>query len=331
MNPEPGKYTMEKAAILINALPPDASPDEMDVLSQAAFIEEALQTLGYDTLRVFMDLDLKHAAGELRKIDPAFVFNLVEAVESSGKLIHLAPALLEHLGIPFTGSPLEAMYVTSHKMLSKSLMVQAGLPTPVWFEMPDGGRREKDKTYIAKPVWEDASVGISDSSVISGSKEAIDEFIMKNRQHRYFFEEYIEGREFNIAILGGKSGPEVLPMAEIVFEDYPEGKPRIVGYEAKWHEGSFEYKHTVRKFGLEKEQAGLARRMTELCHRCWEVFGMKGYARVDFRLDTHGQPWILEVNANPCLSPDAGFFAAATQAGYPFSEVVKRIIEDAWK
>lgn len=322
---------MDKAVILINALPPDASPDELDVLSQAAFIEDALQTLGYDTTRVFMDLDMKDTARQLEKIGPALVFNLVEAVDSSGKLIHLAPALLEHLGIPFTGSPLEAMYVTSNKMLSKSLMAQAGLPTPAWFEKPDPGKVVKGARYIAKPVWEDASVGISDSSVIDGGYDHVSEFIRDNRQHRYFFEEYIEGREFNIAILGGDTGPEVLPLAEIVFEGYPEGKPRIVGYEAKWHEGSFEYDHTLRKFGLEKEQGDLAGNMTALCHRCWELFGMKGYARVDFRVDGSGNPWILEVNANPCLSADAGFFAAASQAGYPFSEVVKRIIEDAWR
>jgi len=184
-----------------------------------------------------------------------------------------------------------------------------------------------DKHYIAKPMWEDASLGIGDGNILPGDPDVIRNFLGNNRNYRYFFEEYIEGREFNISLLAGT----VLPVAEIEFRGYPTGKPRIVGYEAKWQEGSFEYENTVRSFGLESKDTKLSGHLKDICLHCWSLFGLSGYARVDFRVDQMGRPWVLEVNANPCLSPDAGFVAAADRAGYGFTKVVERIIKDIWK
>ncbi|MDT8392675.1 MAG: ATP-grasp domain-containing protein [Bacteroidales bacterium] len=322
---------MEKVVILINALGANATPDELDVLNQARAVEEALHELGYESQRIFMDLNLQLVSEEFNKIQPKFVFNLVESLDNSGKLICLAPILLEHLRIPFTGCSSQAMYVSSNKTLTKSLLRQAKLPTPQWFEQINKKYLKKETKYIAKPVWEDASVGIDDTNVMPGDIALISNFISRNNKYRYFFEEYIEGREFNISILGGDKGPEVLPAAEILFRNYPKAKARIIGYEAKWLEGSFEYENTVRTFGLEKTDPKLADRLKQLCLESWSLFGLTGYSRIDFRVDKSGKPWILEVNANPCLSADAGFYAAATQAGYSFTEVVKRICEDVWK
>lgn len=322
---------MEKVVILINALGANATPDELDVLNQARAVEEALHELGYESQRIFMDINLQLVSEELNKIQPKFVFNLVESLDSSGKLIWLAPTLLEHLKIPFTGCGSQAMYVSSNKTLTKSLLRQAKLPTPQWFEQINKKYLKKEAKYIAKPVWEDASVGIDDTNVMPGDIALISNFISRHNKYHYFFEEYIEGREFNISILGGDMGPEVLPAAEIIFRNYPKGKARIIGYEAKWLEGSFEYENTVRTFGLEKTDPKLADRLNQLCRESWSLFGLTGYSRIDFRVDKSGRPWILEVNANPCLSADAGFYAAATQAGYSFTEVLKRICEDVWK
>ena len=322
---------MKKVVILINTMGSDATPDELDVLYQAKAVEKSLHRLGYDTERLFMGLDLQKTGDSLRRLKPFFIFNLVESLDRSGKLIHLAPTLLEHLEIPYTGCRSEAIYVSSNKTLTKALLKQAGLPTPQWIENLAGARLKKSARYIAKPVWEDASVGIDDSSVMPGDKKQLMAFVEKNSRYNYFFEEYIEGREFNISVLGGNNGPEVLPMAEIVFKDYPEGKPRIVGYEAKWHEGSFEYGNTVRSFGIEKEDPVLAGKLKKLCLNCWAIFKLTGYSRVDFRVDEKGNPYILEVNANPCLSPDAGFYAASEQAGYDYTRIVERICEDVWK
>ena len=144
-----------------------------------------------------------------------------------------------------------------------------------------------------------------------------------------FAEAYIAGREFNLSVLAGPDGPEVLPPAEIHFVDYPDDRPRIVGYRAKWDSDSFEYHHTPRSFDFPPPDAPLLAELCRLARACWDLFGLRGYARVDFRVDETGQPWVLEINANPCLSPDAGFGAAAERAGLSFPAVIARILADA--
>lgn len=321
----------EKVVILINAISADAKEDELDVLDQASFAEEVLEKSGYETERLFMGLNLAETSDQLLKKKPLFVFNLVESLEKNGRLIHLAPSLLEHLQIPFTGCRSESMFITSNKTLTKKMLTAAGLPTPQLIENLKTQKLNPKQQYIAKPIWEDASVGISDENILPGDKQIIQSFLDKHSDMEYFFEEYIPGREFNISVLGGLSGPEVLPIPEIIFENFPEGKPKIIGYSAKWDESTFEYHHTNRSFGLEKTEPELAKKLKQICLNCWNLFDLKGYARVDLRVDEKGKPWILEINANPCLSEDAGFYAATQDADYKFDTVIKRIIEDAWK
>ena len=141
----------------------------------------------------------------------------------------------------------------------------------------------------------------------------------------WFAERYVEGREFNIAMLDGR----VLPMAEMRFEQWPEGKPRIVGYDAKWEEDSTGWNGTVRAFGVEKNEPRLAEGLRTACEKVWTLFGLTGFARVDFRVDGNGTPLILEINTNPCISPDAGFAAAAAEAGLSYEALIEAIVEAA--
>ena len=119
---------------------------------------------------------------------------------------------------------------------------------------------------------------------------------------------------------------EVLPPAEIEFRAFPIDRPRIVGYQAKWDEQSVEYQQTPRRFDFPPGDWPLLNRLRELSQQCWNRFGLRGYARVDFRVDADGVPWILEINTNPCLSPNAGFAAAVQQAGIPYEQVLARIL-----
>jgi D-alanine-D-alanine ligase len=131
-----------------------------------------------------------------------------------------------------------------------------------------------------------------------------------------------------LSILAGPQGPQVLPPAEIIFEGYDADQPRIVGYRAKWDVDSEEFRQTPRSFDFGPDDRPLLAELQALALQCWQLFGLRGYARVDFRVDDHGRPWILEINANPCLSPDAGFAAALARAGIVFSRAVKWIITD---
>ncbi len=142
-------------------------------------------------------------------------------------------------------------------------------------------------------------------------------------------ETFLPGRELNVSLLAGEAGVEVLPIAEILYQDFPEGMSRVLGYEAKWDEGSFACTHTVRHFPDDPADEGLLARAREISRAAWKIFGLKGYARVDLRLDAAGEPHILEVNANPCLAADAGFMAAAERAGLSAKDVVERILRDS--
>ncbi len=141
-------------------------------------------------------------------------------------------------------------------------------------------------------------------------------------------QEFIDGREFNISVLKGENGPVVMPPAEMVFHNYHSGKPKIVDFKAKWVSDSFEYVNTIREFPGKKLNRALNESIREMTLKCWHVFGLKGYARVDMRVDKNDIPYVIEVNANPCLSPDSGLVAATTEAGIPFTEVLLWIIND---
>ncbi|MBN2559387.1 MAG: ATP-grasp domain-containing protein [Phycisphaerae bacterium] len=323
------------AVVLHDDLPASARADEVDVFAQASEVETALSAMGYRTSRLSFSLDLGAVRTELRAREPDLVFNLVEAVAGLGRLLHLAPALLDTLRIPYTGAPTEAMFLTTNKLLAKRLLRLQGLPTPDYVEAGDGdcsvalrpGRR------VIKPVSEDASVGLEDDAVVQvDDREELEQLIrarVASLGLEVFAEHYIEGREFNVSMLAGPDGPEVLPIAEIQFVDYASGRPRLVGYRAKWDAESFEYSHTPRRFDFPARDTALLEELERLAHASWLLFGVRGYARVDFRVDVAGHPWILEVNANPCLSPDAGFAAAANRAGLSSVDVVRRIVSDA--
>ena len=310
------------------------NPDHKDVLDQAVAVAGALRDLGYRPYDLTLSMDLGAFFRTLGTRPPAFVFNLVESVEGQGRLIHLPPGLLDVLRIPYTGSGVDALYATSNKLIAKGMLRGANIPTPGFFSRNDlevsGGPVRG--TFIIKSVWEHASIGIEEDSVVTvkDGTELLEEMGYRRKAlgGHCFAETYIEGREFNLSLLATPEGPEVLPPAEIRFDNYPPGKRRMVGYRAKWDENSFEYRHTPRRFGFPREDATLLENLEELARECWHLFDLRGYARVDFRVDGKNHPWVLEINTNPCLSPDAGFAAAATERGLSFSQVLRRILRD---
>ena len=142
-------------------------------------------------------------------------------------------------------------------------------------------------------------------------------------------EHFLPGREFNVSLLALENDVKVLPVAEILFVNFPPDLPPVLNYEAKWEAGSFAETHTVRRFPTQEEDGELLNQIRVMARKVWEVCELSGYARVDLRLDEAGVAHILEVNANPCLSADAGFMAAAAQAGLSPADVVQRILDAA--
>jgi D-alanine-D-alanine ligase len=324
-----------RVAILHQAITADAGPDEQDVLVQVDAVSQALRSLDHETRTIACTLNLQSLKGELTTSQPDRVFNLVESLGGTDSLQFVVPAVVESLGLRMTGASSECIFLSGRKTRAKELMRGHGLPTPPWFVGSDYGAEGlfEPGRYIVKPIAEHASLGMVDSDVqpaedLESLRAAI---TAKTRSlgRDCFAERFIDGREFNLSLLDGPAGPQVLPIAEIRFVDFPPDKPRIVGHAAKWNEKAFEYHATPRSFDYPTDDNELLDRLQLLSIDCWSAMELAGYARVDFRVDNAGQPWILEVNANPCLSPDAGFAAAAARGGLSFEDVVQRILEAA--
>lgn len=304
------------------------------MLHEASAVAASLGELGWEPVELDLTPDLDRAARELAAAAPAFVFNLVESVEGRGRYIVLAQALLEALRVPFTGAGLEAMIHSTSKPATKRLLGLGGVATPAWMpaEAALADPPRFPPAWIVKNAWEHASIGLDDASVASDAgalRRAVVRRAAVEGLADLFVEEFVDGREFNLSVLGRRGAePEVLPPAEIRFVEFPAGKPRMVGYKAKWDEGSREASHTPRTFEFPPEDAALLADLAAIARRCWSLFGLRGHARVDFRVDADGMPWVLEVNANPCLSSDAGFAAAAARAGLSMRDAVGRIVAD---
>ncbi len=298
----------------------------------------ALRRLGHEVTAIPCTLDLSAARSKLLLAKPEVVLNRAESLGGSDAMMGAVPLLLETLQIPYTGCTGDALAATASKLAVKHRLVQAGLPTPPWITTSDGlnslagNLRVAHGPFILKSVYEHASFQLNDSAVIElDSVRQVSELVRQREvdtNRPFFAEQFIDGREFNSSVWGNES--EVLPPAEIDFSEFPAGKPHIVAHGAKWDTSSFEYHHTPRRFVFTAADAQLLRRLCELTLECAQLFNLRGgYARIDFRCDADCQPWILEINSNPCLSPDAGFAAALEQSGVNFDTAIERLLEDA--
>jgi D-alanine-D-alanine ligase len=315
--------------ILYNKLSKTPKDDEADVIEQVNLVTIALQNLKYQVKYLTIDLNLKTAISKIQSLKPDIIFNLAETIGNKGEFTFLANSVLNFVRIPYTGSPLIPMFQCSNKYLAKKELNAIGVKTPKGYTLDECHKLNVSRKYIIKPIWEEGSLELDEDCVFMGSDvKFIEKISRKSRQH-YFIEEFIEGREFNISILYGPDGPEVLPLAEMTFHDYPEGKPRMMGYKSKWDDQSFEYSHTRRTFRLGKGDAPLKKELTAICKKCWNELGFKGYVRIDFRVTTKSVPLVIDINLNPCLSESGGFMAASQKKGLDFEVVIARILEDA--
>lgn len=315
--------------ILYNKISESPKDDELDVLDQVKIVSEALRTLGYSVCEQQVDMNLEHAILEIQKVAPYMIFNLVESIYNKGEFAYFSPALLHSLNIPFTGNPLVPMFISANKVLAKKELQRIKVPTPDWIPLTDLTRLKRHKKYILKPTWEEGSLGLDEGNIFRGSDHAFLETLSNKDPNYYFIEEFIDGREFNVSILGSKEGPKVLPIAEMTFRNFPEGKPKIMGYTAKWNENSFEYRNTRRTFTIPKADNDIKLRIEEICKRCWNEIGFKGYVRIDFRLGQNRTPYVIDLNLNPCISPSGGFVAASEKAGYRFTEIIEHLLDEA--
>ena len=318
---------MRRCCIIYNEPGKDALADELDVLDQVAHIEKHLIDLGISVYRKGITEKFMSEIALLANEKPDFVFNLVESINNKGELNYFVPALLNLYAIPYSGNPLEAIFLTSNKTICSKMMKNAGINNPSSYLPSQFNLLKKERKYIVKPIWEDGSLGITSESVFEWNSASEVKIKGLDDSH-WFIEDFVDGREFNISVLANKNGPEVLPPAEIVFVNYSDDRPKIIDFKAKWEMDSFEYINTVREFPGNKLSSKLLANLKKAANECWHLFGLRGYARVDVRTDSSDNVFVIEINGNPCISPDGGFVAATKEVGYNFNEVLQRIISD---
>jgi D-alanine-D-alanine ligase len=298
---------------------------EEEVLKEVEAVSEAVEKLGYKVERLSVTDDLSKFFNEISSRYVDVIFNLCERVRDDSWGEVLMAHILERLEIPFTGSDPRALWLGLHKDKSKTVLSLFGIRTPS-FRVFATGREDLDGLsfpLIIKPNLEDGGLGIDSKSVVwdveslrKKVKATINEF-----RRPVIVEEYIDGREFNVSILGD----DVLAVGEVDFSGLPEGKPKVVGYKAKWDKESDEYKGTtpVCPANLDRKTEN---RIKDIAMKAVRAIGCRDYARVDMRMDNLRRIYVIEVNPNPDISPGSGFSKALKAAELSYEAFVERVI-----
>jgi D-alanine-D-alanine ligase len=214
----------------------------------------------------------------------------------------------------------------------KDILQSQGIPTPRYriFDWGVNPIRGNGFPVIVKPLHEDGSLGISKESVVYND-EALNRqvrYVVERYQQPALIEEFIEGKELNVGLLETDGKVEVLPISEIDYSEFPEGVPKICGYEAKWEVESREYQKSKPICPARLDPA-LQEKIEHIALKVFKLFGCQDYARVDMRLDLNGKAFVLEVNPNPDISPQSGMARAIKVQGMTYAEFIGNLLERA--
>jgi D-alanine-D-alanine ligase len=269
---------------------------------------------------------------QVRAARPDLVFNLCESMSGDPRNEPTLVGLLDLFEIPYTGADLLGLASCLHKRRTKEILVARGIATPPYHfidglaALADPALDALDYPWFVKLEHEDASVGITEANLVASPdalRRRAGELIQEYRQG-VLAERYIDGRELNVTLLGNGDELAVLPLHEIDFAAMPADRPRIVSYAAKWDERHVDYAGTkpVLVRGASDE---LVARVERIARGAWDALGLRDYGRIDLRVDAADTPWVIDVNPNPDISPDAGVVRAARIAGMSYSQLIARI------
>jgi D-alanine-D-alanine ligase len=292
-------------------------------------IVDALDDEGYSASAVNVRDSLSRLTTLLRRDPPDVVFNLVETFRDEARLEHCVAALFELAGVTYTGASPLALATCRRKVMTKQLMRASGVPTPAYLSIDGPGvPRRFDLRFplIVKPAREDASNGVDAGAVVHDRRHLILRVraALADYAPPVLVEEYIEGRELHVSILGNDP-PEVLPILEYDFSELPSHHPRIISYDIKWSPLEEEF-HRVHEVCPARLAPALERRVRAMALAAYDVTACRDYARLDIRMGRDGQPHVLEVNPNPDLSAGVSFMRSAEEAGLSFGQTLSRIV-----
>lgn len=314
--------------------PPSPSPDlyaEWDDIHTIRAVEGALASRHRVTL-VEADLDAFSAFRESR---PDLVFNMAEGLLGNSREAQI-PAMLDMLGIPYTGSDPVTLGICLDKRRTKEILAWHGVPTPRFASVESLAEIPSRLRYplMVKPILEGSSKGVTDKALVRNRRELARqvEWVLSTYRQPALIEEFLPGREFTVALLGNGASLEVLPIVEINLDTLPPGVNPIYSYEAKWIWDTEENPLQIFTCPARLEPL-LQRRIEELCRKTFRVLGCRDWCRIDVRLDAAGLPHVIELNPLPGILPrpeqNSCFPKAARAAGLTYEQLILRVVDAA--
>ena len=305
--------------------------DEPEMEYQVA---NALLDHGHEVRLLGARDDLSSLMRQLDEFHPDLVFNAAESCRGDANLDYLYPAFLESGGWPYTGSTPLGLLVTRNKAMSKKVLAWHGIRVPgfVTYRLGERVGRAPDLEFplIIKPLQSDASQGIAQASVVKDAAALAERvaFVHERFEQPAIVEEYVEGRELYVSMLGNGDRVELLPLTEMVFDKVTRPEERIATRSAKWDEGYRERKGIRNVFARRLAKAA-RQRLEEVCRTAYRALWLRDYARLDVRLTPAGEVWFIEANANPFISYGHDVANAAEKAGMEYHTFIQRIVDEA--
>jgi D-alanine-D-alanine ligase and related ATP-grasp enzymes len=308
-----------------------AGPPEDPVLGQ---LTDALERNGHEVQRLAVDARVEPVVDAVRSAEPELVFNLAESFGGKSALESNVAALLNLLDLRYTGSSPAGLLLAGDKSLTKQVLTFHGIRTPQFATVYRGAVDwvgDIAFPLIVKPPQEDASIGVTSRSVVHDVKQLLEQIdsMQSEFQQPVLVEEYVEGREYYVGVLGN-AAPQTLPVMELDFSGFPTDRPRIASWQAKWGTDGAgagdEYAGTTSIFPRDLD-ADLASRMQEVAISAFQALRLRDYARIDLRVDAADAIHVIEVNPNCYLERRGEFARAAAESGLDYDALVARIVE----
>ncbi len=307
-----------------------ADPDNMYTEKD---VYEALKSLEYEVTLLGIYNDIAPLFEEVKANPPDVIFNMMEVYNDQTHLEKNLAAILEILGIPFTGASSGVLYLCNNKALHKKIFTYHRIKVPQFHDFTRGSRVSVPVKFrlpaMIKPLCEEASRGISQASIVDNPQAFIDrvKFIHQHLGQDAIAEEYIEGRELYVTVMGHKQ-VTIFPPREMVFKKMSDEQPHIATYKAKWDD---KYR---KRWGIDSVPAKnidevTLTRINDMCRRAYHALDARSYLRFDLRLTAEGEAYIIEPNANPCIARIDEMAEAALLAGVNYTELIQRVVEQA--
>ncbi len=319
-------------AAAVGGFSPQALKEEEDKPAEADVLA-GLERLGHqvETLAVFDDVLCM--VEKLKSFAPDVVFNLTESFHSSRAHEPNIPALLELMRVKYTGARPDGLMLCKDKALAKKVLAYHRVRVPHFVISTELRPLKRLRRFVypafVKPAGEESSDGIAKASFAKSEEEALERarFIHEKFHCDALIEEYIEGRELYLSVMGNRK-LSVFPPREIFFHDVPEDMPKFATFKAKWDD-TYRKKWGIQNGPAHELPAGVEEKLARLARKVYRVLKITGFGRVDVRLTSAGEVVVIEANPNPSLACEDDFAQAAAAAGLGYDALIQKILDTA--